>query len=724
MAAEVLPDVYLELPNSSWPPASAITPAGVAEVTAWSVDREIVGKVLPGQVRARSGLSIGSASATIRQPSGKPMTPWGRGDRQIVTSGAANLYATDGDPLADERRNLGSWQVDPAQGSLLSPTVPVELIESQYAGRTQLHLLPPNDGDWCDPAWVVSVLAAQAGFHAVPPPVPSAVFAASMSGSLWPERGIINSYYSPSEWSRATGPLTPVGGLAGIDFAPQADVLSIGGVSAFVTFNVLGTATVQLGYPLVETRPAIQIRPGGILAARATEAAPWVTVDYEAGLSPAHPLRVQVEVQRDGEPGAWTQFRARARSGPDAPWSPWATSNVASNHQTMNWLQLEVPATSAIAAMQISTDADPALWAPATADIDALGGKMTVPWLPGTMDAWTGIQEICATYCGATWIDNDGILKTRDRRYLAGNSAHVETLDIDTMVEDLGWSTDPADSADRLVVTYNPSDVERYAGDGESFGPIIWEAPDVLELLPHQSIEVVADLEFYANAITQWLPVWDLGAYTASSWSAFDNREGSGDHAADEALVITTRQISTGRMIITVRNTTAGTLYTVDGTGAPCLILRGYKVARQANQATITRGLADSEARNELTVDLGRYVQTPEDANTLADFIWARVSQPMWKATAVRVTLDWTRDIGRIVLLAHPDSDLQVKALVVGLHMTGVDGSVEQLLDLVILPPTWFDFDQAWAGETWAGFDGTWAGANWSAFDNDPLKTA
>lgn len=721
MSAETLPDIYLELPNSSWPPASDVTPSGTAEVTSWRTDREIVSQTLPGQVRAGSGLSIGDATVTIRQSSGKPMAPWGRGDRKVSTGGRANLYGSHAGPSSDDRLSLGPWMVDPIQGSILSPEVPIELIEAQYVGRTQPNLLPTNDADFCDPAWVVSVLAAQAGFHAVPPPVTSSVFAVSASGSLWPERGLIDSYFSPPSWDRSTGPMSPVGGFD-VQFVPASNFLTTEGASWFVTLNVVGTATFNLGNPSHTQRPAIQLRPNGVVAARVKESSAWQTATYAPGLDPEHPMRVQVEIQRTGSSGSWTSFRARARSADDATWSAWATSTASSNHAVANWFQITVPAGSSISGMQITTGADPNLWLTPSADIDPLGGRMVSPWLPGDMDAWTGIQQVCGAYCGAAWLTNQRMMTVRNRDYMGGGDTHRDVIDVEATAEDVGWSVDPDDTADRLVVTFNPADIERYQSG--AFGPVVWEAPDVLELAPGQSIEVVAELPFYANLITSWLPVWDLAADTASSWSAFPNREGSGTHAADDSLVVTVRPVSTGRAIITVQNTTATTLYTVDAAGNPCLILRGYKIARQENQATVTRGVSESASANELAVDLGRYVQTVADAEALADFLWARVSTPMWKADAVNVRLDWSRDIGRIIRLEHPLTDLSVKALVVGIHMTGSDGVATQALDLVLLPPTWFDFDQAWAGKTWADFDSVWADGNWAAFDAEPLTNS
>lgn len=723
---EILPDVYLELPDSEWPPASAVTPAGTGQVTSWSYDRELIGRTLPGQVRARSGLSIGDGRAEIVQPSsGKPMAPWAVGDRRIAVGGRADLYATDEGPGSDDRRFLGAWQVDPAQGSLLGGSATVQLIEAQYAGRTQPNLLPLYTAGPCEPAWVVAVLARQAGFHNVPPPVASCILAASLSGSLLPEVGGLSVTLPPSAagWDRSTGPIGPV------DLAPDAligtngAVMPAGTASWFVTLNVAGT--VRLEFSGSTQAPAIELRPGGVLAVRNKLDAAWQTTTYTAGESDDWPNRVQVELQRTGSSGAWSSVRGRARSGPDAAWSSWATSSASSEQplSSMKGVEINASTGSSLSALQITTSADPALWAAPTADIDPLGGTMIAPWLPGKMDAWTGAQEVCAAFCAASWVTNDRIWMTRGREYLAGAVATSGVVDVDTMVEDLNWSIDPDDVADRLVVTYNPVDVVNIDYTAP-FAPVLWSSPDVVVVDPGQTVDVVADVETHGEGLQPWLPVWtSLPLFPPSSWSAFDNREGTGTHVADDALTVTHRQVSAGRTIITVRNNTSSTLYLVDANGAPCLILRSVKVSKQENQVVITKGLAEVDSINEVTVDLGRYVQTAADAQAIADYVWARVSTPSWKVSRTRVRLDWGHDIGQVVELAHPGSDLAVKALIAGAHMEGSDGSIEQFLDLVMLPPTWFDFDQAWAGRTWAAFDALWAGKTWPDFDADPTKT-
>jgi len=82
---------------------------------------------------------------------------------------------------------------------------------------------------------------------------------------------------------------------------------------------------------------------------------------------------------------------------------------------------------------------------------------------------------------------------------------------------------------------------------------------------------------------------------------------------------------------------------------------------------------------------------------------------------------DWSRDLGDVVTLSHPRTGLDVKALVVKIGRDGEPGRVSERLDLVILPPTWTDFDAANAARTWDTWDAAWTGKTWNDFDRDPL---
>lgn len=734
---ETLPTAWLALEGAAWPAAQDGRPAGVVPVGSWSAERELVGSVLPGNVRARSGLSIGEASATIGQVVGEPLAPWAPAlDRRVTSGDRADLYVTHNGHADPVRIDLGDWIIGPTTGSLITPQVGVDLIERQYVGRRQANLLP-EAYDQCDPIWIVDTLARQVGYCSSPDPVASAVFAAPLAGGYQAAVGTSSAIETAApRWGRMTGPIGPEGGTT--VFCKWADgdpLISATGDVAYLTLNAAGTVRFSLGHVSYECQ--VEVRPAGVFAIRNGASATWVTGTYTPGQDPVHPNRVQFEMRRTyNTNGDSTAFAVRARSSGTGTWSSTVTHSTAGAPIAPLVLTRAAIATqntaSTFCAIQLTRAADPELWAAPTADLDPLGGRIVGPWLPATTDVWTGIQEICAAHLGAAWVTRDRKLLCRNRDYLAGIGSARKPLDVGSRLADLGWTCDPADTADRLEVTYSLADVVEVNRTVDPWiGVTIWESPDVVELPAGKTVELIVDLEEFANLFTQttWVPAWTSvedpsGAAVASVWCAYPNRDGAGAHPADDAVTVTHRRISVGRAVISLRNNTASTLYTVDAAGQPCVIFRASRRVGRGTTSPVERGVSAVEAENPLTIDLGYYVQRTEDAEAIADYIWARVSTPMWRASSVRVKLDWDLDIGDTLQLSHPDSGLSASALVTKVTLDGQPGEVAQTLDLVLLPPTWADFDTAWTGKTWNAFDTVWATKTWNDFDFDPTRSS
>ena len=530
----------------------------------------------------------------------------------------------------------------------------------------------------------------------------------------------------PTSWDLTTGKLCPVGGFD-LFYIPTGSVGFSPGESFYVTVDRAGAGNfaIRMGYNADDLDGDAYLRiDSGTVEVRSRKDVAYQSTTYTTGLDANHPNRVQVEIQRLGVPDHWTGIKARARSAHGAAWSEWATS-MGTNEKPLSVWFMNVTPLATISALQVTTEADPALWAVPTADLQPLGGIITAPYLRGDADAWSGIQEVAAACLGAAWVSRDKVFKLRNKEYLAGvGEPPVEDLDIGMSATDVGWSIDPADTADRLVLSYIPIDFEDVHG-GSATAIEVWRAPDVFEIPANTTITVAADVPFWAVIDGfGWAPAWtpDLQYYTGV-WSAYTDRDPlAGTRSGTRALTVTNVNPSSGRTLITITNNTDNKLYTVDANGEPCIILYASRIARQRNAAILTRGLSEDDAINPVTVDLGNHVQRKSDAKDLADYIWARVSSPSWKASSVRVAVDWRRDIGDIVNLTHERSDLIVRALVTKVAYEGTAGEVAQTLDLVLLERTWQDFDDALAGSTWAEFDTLWAGRTWADFDHYPLE--
>lgn len=728
------------------------------EVGSWSTERELTGSALPGNLRGAGALSIGTASFEVAQTPRR--TPWNPdlGTRLEPKSQDVDLVAVYDDETPGSfirsGTDLGAWRTSPISGSLIDPALGVDLVERSYIGREQPQRVWMDtlrqgafgfDTDQrtpypVDPIWVVSQLAAQMGYFEVPPPVPSAIFAVPFQGGAQDVGGdhfaavFLNwnqDNQGPiTEYNRSTGAL----GAAGTPFlalyyhpnAYNEKPLFQDGRSVYYTLNVVGDAQINT----LAGRISIDRTTGLLWVDDPQGQVPPESEYLQIGWDDNNPHRIQVECQALVSYDTlgtmfWRGFRARSRTTPDS-WTNWAQINYPTPRPipwpTYITVGFDYPGSS-ISGLQVTTEADPGLWAKPNARFSMLGGSMDTVWFSEDTDVWTAIQDVCKSYAGSAWIALDRALVVRNRSEMAGVGQVPRRVNVDRDFEDIGWTIDPSDTADRVEVTYRPIDYADQTGT-PPVSPIAWEASDVIEIGPRQTVEVVAELEnpiAFDYAAEWWYPAWSSQAVLSeySVWSALPNRDGTGAQPPDTALRVEVQPVSSGRAIIRVTNTTNNRLFTVDRNGQPALIMKTARRADQNVPVVVSRGLPGDVAQQPFQIDLGRHVQRLEDAEALADYLWARLSAGLWRAESVRVALDWSYDLGDVLLLDY--GDLQTKALVTKVTLTGSAGEVQQKLDLAVLPPTWDDFDAVWEGFTWNDFDDTWAGRTWNDFDRDPV---
>ncbi|WP_447643162.1 hypothetical protein [Nocardioides zeae] len=178
-AVEVTPVVTVDLPGH---------PLSGGVLARWSTTRELVGPTLPGNIRARSGLSIRGADIVVANPDPIRRSPWAKGGDRIPEGGEATLTATAADGTTWP---MGTWIVGQQSGSLRSPEVPIGLYESGYRARgprrSVKNRLPVVPSTPVEPAWIIDALARQAGWWTTPGPVPSAVASLPLNGAVWSE---------------------------------------------------------------------------------------------------------------------------------------------------------------------------------------------------------------------------------------------------------------------------------------------------------------------------------------------------------------------------------------------------------------------------------------------------------------------------------------------------------------------------------------------------------
>lgn len=758
-ASYLLPPVKLTVSGAGWLTGAA--------VTSWTVERELVASTIPGNIRQRNGLSIGAASVTV-QPAARS-TPWSTAAATRVSTGvSASLYAQD--PVDNSILPLGAWVTDETDGTLSSTEVSIDLLEAQYLGRQKPQALEYYTSPILDPlapidpAWVLGRLLDQAGFPPVPPPVPSALVAAPLHGGLGilPTAAYPVSPYSSggtaSGWQVLNGD-TAVGAAPNsslllisdgqIGPRPIRDQLAQNSSGVVFTLNVVGTTYL------------LDFAQGWIVRVVNDHATNTYTVAVSNNLgavtdvktfvgkkSATWPNRIQVQLVRTLTPdtaGTWTQVQARARSGPGFAWST-ASTHTATYTALGDWLEQiyvaagitdPIPGTGIptpmpfgqFAALQVTPFAaadDLALWSAPKAALKPLGADVGVPIVPPEMDAWTAVQDLSSAYCAATVVGLDGIAKVLTRDDLAGVGAAGVTTDIGAEWADLPWSLDPEDSADRIEVTYYPPSITKVPTGTSTLAAEVWRAAEVIAVPAGQTITIPAVFENRAalNLFTWFViptaadPLWSQ----RSTIIAFDNPNGTGSPLSGTQFLANAVQVSTTTATVKVRNLTNAPMYLVDGNGEPALILRAGQVASYETPALVERGASAEAAERPFAVDLSTWVQSQAEAVRIADYLWGRLSGGgLWKVSGVQCRLDWGHDLARVLRGQHPVTGLDTKVLTAKVAYSGEPGEVTQSLDLVVLPPTWADFDSRWLGKTWANFDTAWSGKTWDDFDANPL---
>lgn len=718
----LLPDIKISAPGIDW--------LSDAAVSSWSIDRQLVGSTIPGNVRSANGVSVGAADVSIVNTGvGGTAIPWNASaELRVETGDQLALYVEDasGDTLP-----LSTWIINPVAGALSTRGVDIDLLEAQYAGRGMAQALEASGAtgdDPVDPCWIVGRLAAQAGFDPVPPPVANLILAAPLHGSLdvfqlgdTPMTLVIREVeaWSILDGDVAVGPTSPsrIGGfISDVDLRPM-DVMRDGG-SVFITLNVTGEVfsySQGQGWVLqIVNDPSTSTHTLTVSNALFNPTATPVT--FTPGESADWPTRVQVEIQRDWNGTTYTETRARIRSSPDATWSSWV-SDTTDPTTSPYW----VPANDSFllsggtiagtgigsltagqyAALQVTTAAEEDLWEPSMAHLKPLGGSVVIPWVPADLDVWAGIRDCCSAWLGAAIVGTDGILRMLDRDDLAGVGTTGEATDIGVEWTDLPWELDPKDSVDRVAVTFAAASIHEW--NGVTPGAEAWRAPDVISVPGGAEVTIPVTLDRRAMVDMATYFLIPGGGNGGSVIDVYGNPEGTGNRIPAAQYSVEARQTSATTAEIYYENRSGQTQYLVTdadlttGGGEPSLILNADVVADYATKQVIERGLPASESQRPLEVDLTPWVQRAQDATTIADYLYHRLaSSGLWKVEGVRVRLDWTHDLGKVLRLVHSATGLEAKALVTRVHYEGDPGQIAQILDLVLLPWTFWDFNAAW----------------------------
>lgn len=694
-AVETVPEVFVRMPGATWPPAMGGIPAGTGACGSWNINRDLTGGFLPGQVRAASGFSVATADVAIPQPA-VPLSPWGA---QLSPGGRAELYASHDGANGSTALPLGKFRVDPISGASSDASLNLELIED--SGRLKRPVAikwayTSSDADKysMDASWVLDQIARAGGYYTTPRPGPVTVLSMPLVGGPACDRGststaTIDGYREVDHLIGLTGISSVAARQSGTgvdgDFTLTVQVAGSGGV-------------IQMGDALLNITPSqVIIREGS-------------TTRGTISIGGTDVTRIQLRIVKTSG-GFNVQARTSETSWPAATSisitgdTPWSDDDI-----TVSTLS----STGFIRAVRLDNNPDAVVWAAPTATIDLSGSPIRGVFGMEKQPGWDLAQNIATSTLGGLWISENGIFTYRSRHTLRGIDDPVETVEALDKIENLTWRVDPADIADRVQVTYTPSEVRR-SNDAIT----LWEATNIIVVRQFSSQHLYFNIEGTTDRISAFVPIWDESTTDTrfSRYAASTSREAGGAQPAPGALVFSTKMVSPSRVRLTIRNTTSSPLWMVDGNGDPLLIVRTSLQVAPGEPVTVEQGADEDDAIAPLSIDCGSAVQDHATAVELCAWLEGQTRVALPTIEQVRVKPDLRRQIGDIIQLTDGLTSLSTKAIITGINISGGPDGYTQIMNLSMLTTTFQDMD-AWLADyaTFAAWDAWMTAQNITTF--------
>jgi len=655
-----------------------------------TVDRTLIGDT-PDQVRLVEGYAAASLSAELvrgatdgarrdaawyfsRLNTASPLHTYERLARPVIFAVAFKTHPG----LPRVRRFTGFSRGLPVRADEGTATLTALDGREKLRGRVALPMVVADGGPVTKPGlngqWPLDYVLRRNGIHASPPVRARCVASVTMHGSGHPEVGELNAAaravdQDPADPDWLHVPLRFVPGRFALGLAAHPDSAATGNVQfvnvalsrrhpistndgasflvecwsrvgaddtvslAFLTGgDDSGTCWVGLqnGEFEVVTR-----RLGDFEAPTVTVTGPTLT-----GARAWRYLAAQVSFSAAG---ITVDFRVDGTSTTAVA----ATSSVTGQG---SFVRVVTTANRPIEAWQVTAEARGARWNDdfePDAVLDPSLNELTAI-LPGpARDSWELLGEIAAAELATVSFDELGLFSFRTRaRWVSTQAQTVQrTLTATVDITALGYD-DALDAVrNRIRVPASPVLV----------GPLttVWRAPEILTLRPRSTQVVWAS---FADPVTGLrLPILPGEAPDRSWYLAQDKPSGGGDPYPAEVVV---EVVSAGAVKLRITNTITKTLYLVDNTGAPALVLRGRFVT--VTSSTSTPEAADAASIAEfgeqpLDVDHNPWRQSPDSAAGLAADLLAELRRPRPVLVGVEIIGDPRLQLGDRVRLQDRD---------------------------------------------------------------------
>jgi hypothetical protein len=739
-------------------PTAVVTVDGVArEVDDVQVSRELA-SALPGTVIGGGGLMAATGGTTWAQQDAvevRSLTPWAPKSGLPPAGGARVLV-----DLGDERGTcrILTGRVDSSDGEFGDGVITSQLVDDidrlhrPVSIGPLLATMPPlTPGGtprwtWMSGLWVTDWLLRQCGYYATPPAGAGAVVSVTANGSMWPEVGTVTACsntagttyptWASAPWGVAardvTATYTPA--TARMLDAPLEVMLSWPGTAA-ENPNVrvyFGTHSVRL--TMTSGSVVAQVLNGGTPTNAAT-ATRGTATRAVARFTP-NGSNIDVELRTDtGTTGVGTVA---------------APSGILTT--AMDRVQVVTPtSTGQVGAFKVGFPSTPfgdLAFTPTTlfnVSLVAFYPLLALPAIIGR-NALDLLREHAAAVGAAMWLDEQGRVRwvARDR---LGTGSPVRTLTSRDDLLDAQWSAEWRDMASRVDVKWSQPAISRARADKVT----VWEGSsggvdtgDVYEDVIHPGAG--EDWIMVDQTVTSLGPSSDLTAFNAGEGSftgasMVDVATNSETWAPAGTVSTQVQQVDARTYIVT---TTVGTIPSGKSvsTKAPSTAGLGLWASRYGDHLPVIRARAAFELTDVTTTstitgppdaaiythDAGWWVQHPDHAQAIADWLASTATVHSPHLTGVDVTFDPRLQLGDVVQITDTDrSGLSVRGVVFSLthRLSQGDASTRltvRVLSVSILNPTLGQYDTVWAGATLGTRDTQWGTQTLTAFDANPLN--
>lgn len=626
-----------------------------------------------------------------------------------------------------------------------------------------LTRMPPRqeDGNWRGvslyPTFFTDRAARAGSFYSTPPMFEGCVFSAPLMGSMWPERGELESSvrYSDNSLYSAVWSESPWGIGAADVYArylpsgnsaltrPMELTLMVPPTSSGIASLDAYWGSSRIRLRISEATARADITSGGSVVSVASLSRDGSSVYSLRVVRNGSTLNCTVRSASGNEasgstatPAGVTGQMTEARVASEAPGAQLGGAQITFPNSA--WMSVNYTRNAFItpAAYSQSLEASPAIINRSARDL---------------------LEEQAKAELAAMWIDGDGNLRWVNRNRLTGASPAL-TLTSQDNLKALPWEEDFSAVASVVEVTSRRPTVQRARVDilhlwnasqsgvdpGDEFEWLIHPGSDEDWVMPDLSVEVLGSGTATTNGEmftrfnrgqNSWIALYAEDSDALSNtWLTAVASASFIDHRSYRVSALVPSQHDPGWTMSlkipteTVVGSVAGPMRYQPSLGTPVIRGRG-KIMWE--DVTFTADAREWDAP-VLTHDVGWWVQDAAAVQVIANTLAAQTTAPQPVLRGVPIVPDPRLEIGDVVTLSDPDvTGIELQCLVVSLNDDFSAGPTVwsqtcgfRVIDYSITSVTLGDVDLAWAGELLTALDAARAGETLAQFDAAPLNGA